>query len=111
MGADTGDERRPDGGDESDDGRSGSSGSGSPPASEEDDEDMVELMRENSETGDSDDEDRVLTSGNKVNTNERKGGKRGRRGAGDHTCIGNIAVLVLACLMLRIPVIYMDFVK
>ncbi len=73
---------------------------------EEEDEAMAELLRQNSETDSSDDEDRRKPVAGMATASNRK-----KRWIKDDTPIVNIAILVTACWHLRVPIIYMDFIK
>lgn len=70
----------------------------------EEDPDILEMLRENSETDSSDEEDSKAPTGVHI--------KRKRQTRSEYAApANNIAVLILSCWTLRIPIIYADFVK
>ncbi|KAI0686432.1 hypothetical protein BC835DRAFT_1288082 [Cytidiella melzeri] len=75
------------------------------------DDEMEKLLRENSEASSSDDGDEQL------HTQPSAGSERGRSKKGQDTNKGydspaaNLAVLMVACWTMRVPVIYKDFIK
>lgn len=85
-----------------------SSSSGSSSGSEPDDEELEELMRENSETPS--DDDAEPTSTPKPRPSARTPRKRRTFGRYD-TPASTISCLVVACWTLRLPVMYVDFVR
>ncbi|KAH7914201.1 hypothetical protein BJ138DRAFT_1144338 [Hygrophoropsis aurantiaca] len=87
---------------------SGDSGSESSSPSEDDadDAELEELLRENSEISSSSDDDRA----GKHRSNTTARGKQGLVGNYDGPA-NNIALLVVACWIMRIPVMYMDFIR
>ncbi|KAE9389637.1 hypothetical protein BT96DRAFT_866263, partial [Gymnopus androsaceus JB14] len=77
---------------------------------EEEDPELAELMRENSESEDDDDEEDELDDSGK----NSKGAQESRRKRGHSAYEGpanNLAVLMVACWMLRIPVMYRDLTQ
>jgi RNA polymerase I-specific transcription initiation factor RRN7 len=83
-------------------------GSSESPSEDEDDPEMAELLRENSASGSSDDDDNVLDPALKPST-----GRIGKTGPSNRydLPVSNIAILLLACWTMRIPVICADFRK
>lgn len=74
---------------------------------EEEDPELEKLLRENSETpSSSEDEDQPRP---KPLPDSKKKGREVHRGY--DTSAGNISVLMLACWTLRLPVMYMDFIR
>lgn len=68
---------------------------------------MANLLRQNSETDGSDDADEEGGTAKKTPL-ANEGRKKRKR---DDSLAGNIAVLAFACWTLRVPVMYMDFIK
>ncbi|KAF7977443.1 hypothetical protein HWV62_3609 [Athelia sp. TMB] len=73
----------------------------------DDDAEMQELLRENSESGSSDED--VADTTQKSTTTKERDKKHGYDRY--DSPVGNIAVLMLACWTMRIPVMYEDFRK
>lgn len=67
------------------------------------------MLRENSEGASSEDEGGAATRDEAAPDSEGHKGNR-QRDAQD-TLAGNVAVLIVACLTVRVPVIYMGFVR
>ncbi|KAI0938084.1 hypothetical protein AcV7_003374 [Taiwanofungus camphoratus] len=89
---------------------SGSSSSSSSSSSSEDEADdpvMAELMRENSETSSSYDED----DNDLGEPSVKKEVKRKKIYRQYDAPASNVAVLMVACWTLRLPIIYMDFIR
>ncbi|OJT03792.1 RNA polymerase I-specific transcription initiation factor rrn7 [Trametes pubescens] len=85
-----------------------SSSSGSSSVSESDDEELEELMRENSETPSDDDDEPTSTP--RPRPTARRPRKRRTFGHYD-TPASTVSCLVVACWTLRLPVMYVDFVR
>ncbi|KAI0349413.1 hypothetical protein OH77DRAFT_1499561 [Trametes cingulata] len=93
--------------DANDSSSSSSSGSESYSSSSESDSELDELMRENSETPSSEEDELESTPRPKTTSRVRK-----RRTFGNYDAPATtISCLVLACWTLRIPIIYTDFIK
>ncbi|KAH7921820.1 hypothetical protein BV22DRAFT_1106975 [Leucogyrophana mollusca] len=92
--------------DKSGDSGSDSSSSSEDESGEEDDPELVELLRENSEISSSSDDE----SSKHHQPNATSRGQRGLVGKYDRPA-SNIAVLVVACWTMRVPIIYMDFIR
>jgi RNA polymerase I-specific transcription initiation factor RRN7 len=91
---------------QNDDGDSDDASSSSTDEESERDPEMEALLREMSEPSSSEHEDQPPPTSFPV----RKAKKRRERGTYDLPA-NNIAVLVLGCWTLRIPVLYMDFIR
>ncbi|KAJ3869410.1 hypothetical protein EV359DRAFT_30132 [Lentinula novae-zelandiae] len=89
--------------------------SDSPSSSSEQDDsedsEMAELMRENSESEDDDDSE-LNDADSKGQMRGEAGEKRRKRGHNAHEGpVNNLAVLVVACWTLRIPMMYSDIIR
>lgn len=75
------------------------------------DSEMAELMRENSESEDDDDSE-LNDADSKGQMRGEAGEKRRKRGHNAHEGpVNNLAVLVVACWTLRIPMMYSDIIR
>lgn len=72
------------------------------------DSDVLELLRENSETESSDDEERDFNQGRSEGFSQ---GSRPQSRSQYCSPMNNIGILVLACWILRIPIMYGDFLR
>jgi RNA polymerase I-specific transcription initiation factor RRN7 len=101
-------------GDEEDkDGGNGSSSSDNESREEEEDQELAALLRENSESSsssDSEDGEGEITKGN-VRKHKPPGKRKKKQSGTQEVLASTVAVLMLACWTMRIPVIYMDFVR
>ncbi|KAJ3856373.1 hypothetical protein EV368DRAFT_32543 [Lentinula lateritia] len=80
-------------------------------SSEEDDSEIAKLMRENSESDDDDDSE-LNDADSKGQMRGAAGEKRRKRGHSAHEGpVNNLAVLVVACWTLRIPMMYSDIIR
>ena len=98
---------------ESKSGSSSPSSSSSSEAEESDhDSELDRLMRENSETPSSDDDEAQTDRESRKDRSAHVGKKKRTFSRSDYDePAGTVSVLVLACWTLRLPVTYMDFVK
>lgn len=95
------------------DGNEGDSGESEAPTSESpdesDDPEMIELLRQASESESS--EDVEMGSSRPLVSQEAQAQRPARRRRGADAPAGTVAVLVQACWMLRIPIIYNDLIE
>ncbi|KAJ4481643.1 hypothetical protein C8J55DRAFT_535845 [Lentinula edodes] len=100
--------------DDDDDQDSGVGGVGKKRSEEQEDSEdseMAELMRENSESEDDDDSE-LNDADSKGQMRGEAGEKRRKRGHSAHEGpMNNLAVLVVACWTLRIPMMYSDIIR
>ncbi|GAW07161.1 rexo1 protein [Lentinula edodes] len=100
--------------DDDDDQDSGVGGVGKKRSEEQEDSEdseMAELMRENSESEDDDDSE-LNDADSKGQRRGEAGEKRRKRGHSAHEGpVNNLAVLVVACWTLRIPMMYSDIIR
>lgn len=107
------DQTQPDGGNTSqkeDEPEDSSSSASSSEGESDDDPEMAELLRENSASGSSDEDESERSPSKLPPTATRKIGKKGVADRYDSPA-SNIAVLMLACWTMRIPVMCVDFRK
>jgi RNA polymerase I-specific transcription initiation factor RRN7 len=87
-----------------------SSSSESSDAEENEDPEIVALLRENSASGSSDDDGGIVDALKLSGTSPRQARKKSLQNRYDSPA-SNVAVLALACWMMRIPVMCADFRK
>ncbi|KAI0770859.1 hypothetical protein BC629DRAFT_1642210 [Irpex lacteus] len=100
--------------DDANDGSSSSSSDEDEGRQNEQDDEMERLLRENSEASSSEEEDELDPSQPLQHLHAERG-RRTKKGKepnrGYETPAANLAVLMVACWTMRIPVMYMDFIK